>query len=357
MKKSTAIFFLTLLSSLSYSQGKIFSAIKKGDIQYISEYIAKGKDLNVTVKEFAKDDYTKKKISYSFEILEYAATHADESIISLFLNNKDRFNNFQVSLNKAFAASISGGNMKVIKLLLDSGADINAICQICYGQVAIQTALEYSNFELFNYLLQKGADLNVHNSFNRTLLHSVAHTHNSEAAKLLIEKGLDLNAVDNDGATPLIYAASNGDLAMFKLLIDNGAILMTKEFDNSDVLMSAVENNNLDLINFILDKGFDINQKNNDDDTPLIFAASSKQPQVVSLLISKGGDINHVNKKGETALLWAIWNNDVETARILIEKGADITFIDYLKPSKKYINDPVFIQYLKEKIKAKLEYL
>ena len=56
-------------------------------------------------------------------------------------------------------------------------------------------------------------------------------------------------------------------------------------------------------------------------------------------------------------MLWAIWNNDVETARILIEKGADITFIDYLKPSKKYINDPVFIQYLKEKIKAKLEYL
>ncbi len=353
MKKSILILFITSFSCLSYSQSNIFKAIEKGDTQYVLEYISKNKNLNVKEKLSATDDYSKKKIIYSFEILEYAATHADENIISLLLNNKGRFNNFQVSLNKAFAASISSGNLKVIKILLDSGADVNAVCQICYGQTAIQTAIEYSNFDLFNYLIQNGAELKVHNNFNRTLLHSVAHTQNIEAAKLLIAKGLDLNAQDKDGATPLIYAASNGDFEMFKLLISNGAILMAKEFDGSDVLMSAVENSNLDLVNFILDKGFDINQKNNNDDTPIIIASYSKQPKVVELLVSKGANINQTNSKGETALLWAIWNNDVETAKILIAKGADLNSIDYLKPAKRYIKDNVFIEYLKDKIKAK----
>lgn len=339
------------MGTLGFSQSKIFKAIQDGDAQFVSDYIAKGKDLKVLYKATAVDGYSEKKISYDFEILEYAAHLGNEPIIKLLLSNKDKFVNFQTSLNKAFAASISNGNVAVIKLLLDAGADINSVCEICYGQTGIQTALEYSNFELFNFLLKNNAKLNVQNNFKRTLLHSVAHTGNVEIAKLLIDKGLDINAQDEDGATPLIYAASNGDAAMFKLFVEKGATIAMKENDGTDVLMNAAEKGNEEIVNFLIDKQCDVNIMNNDKDTPLIYAVAQKQPAIVKLLVSRGADVNLTNSKNETALLWAIWNGDVETSKLLIENGADLKYTDYLKQAKKYIKDQEFIKYLSSKVK------
>lgn len=351
MKKLILVLCIILSGQLCFSQSKIFKAIQDGDNEFVIEYISKGKDLNVLYKATAVDGYSQKKISYSFEVLEYAANQGDEKIVKLLLNSKNRFNNFQSSLNKAFASSISNGNMAVIKLLLDAGADVNSVCQICYGQTAIQTALEYASFDLYNYLLQNGANLNVQNNFGRTLLHSVAHTGNIEIAKQLLEKGLDINSRDVDGATPLIYAASNGDPVMFKLLVEKGATIAIKENDGTDVLMNAVVKGNLDIVNFLLDKRCDINIMNDDKNTPLIFATTEKQFSIAELLISRGADVNIMNSKGETALIWAIWNDDVKIAQLLIDKGADLKNMDYLKQAKKYIKDQTFIKYLEEKIK------
>ena len=355
MRKLIVLICIILTSNLTNSQSNVFKAVINGDVQFIANYIKEGKDLNVLYKATAVDEYDQKKISYSFDLLEYAAIHEKTDIIKLFLTNKDKFKDFQHSLNQAFAASISKGNLDIVKLLIDSGADINSVCEVCYQQTAIHTSIEYSYFDIFNFLLEKGANIKTHNSFGRTLLHSVAHTGNVEIAKQLIDKGLDVNAQDNDGATPLIYAASNGNYPMFKMLPDKGAELSIKENDGNDVLMNAIENGNLDIVNFLIDKCSNINATNNDEETALIYAAALKKPEIVKLLLAKGADINLVNKKGESALLWAIWNNDVELATLIIDNGADLTIMDYLKPAKKYIKDKAFIENLKNKIEVKEE--
>lgn len=351
MKKLIILCFIVLFGNVSFSQSKIFKAIEKGDIQLVTSYISEGKDLNVLYEATSVDEYEQKKISYSFELIEYAAVQDQLAIVKLFVNQKDRLKDFNMSISKAFAASISKGDIVLTKYLLENGADINTICGICYQQTAIHTALEYSYFDIFDLLFEKDAKVDGINSFGRTLLHSVAHTGNVPIAEKLIQKGLDINAQDNDGATPVIYAASNGFFDMFKMLVDKGADLSIKENDGSGVLMSAVEFGNIDIINFLLDRKCDVNIKNNDNDTPLIFAASLKKPDVAKLLISKGADLNIVNSKGESVLLWAIWNGDAELARAIIDKGADLTNMDYLKPAKKYIKDQSFIDYLKAKIK------
>ncbi|GEM_PF-2975767 len=355
MKKTILALSLALLSTLSYSQSKIYKAVRNGDVQFVSDYIKSGQDLNVQYKATTVDEYNNEKISHTFDLLEYAANQGNEEIIKLLLGSKDLFSDFENSLNKAFAASISHGKIEIIKLFLDNGADIDSRCEVCYGQAAIQTALEYGYFDIFTYLFQNGAKLDVQNNYGRTLLHSIAHTGNTEIAKLLIEKGLGVNTQDVDGATPLIYAASNGEFEMFKLLLDKGAEPIMKENDGSDVLMSAVENGNPDIVNFLLEKYCDVNYKNNDNETPLIIASQAKKSNIVQLLITKGAEVNPANSKGETALLWAIWNDDVETAKLLIEKGADLTAMDYLKPAKKYVKDKSFVEYLKTKTNTKKE--
>jgi len=351
MKKQLLLLCLLLISSISFSQSKIFKAIQNDDVNYVSEYIKKGKDLNVVNNVKLVNEYDQKTEKYSYELFEYAANHGNEEIIKLFLSNKDKFSNFQISLNKAFAASISNGKLEITKLLFEAGADVNSVCNLCYGQTAIQIALEYSYFDIFNFLLKNGADLKVQNSNGRTLLHSVSHTGNVEVAKILIDNDLDINAEDNDGATPLIYAAINGNLELFMLLVDKGANLSAIENDSSDVLMNAASGGNLDIVNYLLNKNFNVNYQNKDGDTPLLFATIDKQLQVVKLLIDKGADIDLSNKKEETALLWAIWNDDAETAKFLVDNGANLFYMDYLKQAKKYIKDKDFIKYLAEKTK------
>lgn len=351
MKKIHLLLYLVLIGNLSFSQSKIFKAIDNDDVKYISEYISKGKELNVVNKVKLFNEYDQKTEKYSYELFEYAANHGNEEIIKLLLGCKDRFVNYQTSLNKAFAASISKGKLETTKLLLEAGADVNSVCNLCYGQTAIQIALEYSYFDIFNFLLKNGADLKVQNTNGRTLLHSVSHTGNVEVAKILIDNDLDINAKDNDGATPLMYAAINGKLELFMLLVDKGANLSAIENDSSDVFMNATSGGNLEIVNYLLNKNFNVNYQNKDGDTPLLVATIDKQLQVVKLLIDKGADIDISNKKEETALLWAIWNNDVETAKFLVDNGADLFYTDYLKQAKKYIKDKDFIKYLAEKTK------
>jgi len=351
MKKIHLLIYLILIGNLSFSQSKIFKAVKNDDVKYVSEYISKGKDLNVVNNVKLFNEYDQKTEKYGYELFEYAANHGNEEIIKLLLGCKDRFTNYQTSLNKAFAASISNGKLEITKLLFNAGADINSVCNLCYGQTAIQIALEYSYFDIFSFLLKNGADLKVQNSDGRTLMHSVSHTGNIEVANILIDNDLDINARDNDGATPLMYAAINGKLDLFMFLVDKGANLSAIENDSSDVLMNAASGGNLDIVNYLLNKDFNVNYQNKDGDSPLLVATMDKQFQVVKLLIDKGADIDLPNKKDETALLWAIWNNDAETARILVDNGANLFYMDYLKPAKKYIKDKGFIKYLAEKTK------
>ena len=347
------LFGIVLILAVSFplhGQKKFYKAIRKGNQDAVSSYISSGGDLDQDYEDFLYDPYYGDKNSYDFTPMEYAAFFQQTEVLRLIMQHKESITGYQVCLDKAFGISISSGNMEMIRLLMDAGADINTKCSTCYGQSAIQIALEYSNFELVEELMKHDANLQVSSDMGRTLLHSVAHSDNILLAGKLIDAGLDVNAMDEDGATPVLFATSNGKFEMLKLFEEHGADLLVVENNGNDLMMNAAIGGNVESIGYLIEKGISINNYNNDDWTPLLFACRENHQEIVEILINASADIQIYNNEGETPLLWAIWNGNTVMARTLIEAGTDLqNLYDYRKYAKKNIKDKAFLLFLDNK--------
>jgi hypothetical protein len=113
--------------------------------------------------------------------------------------------------------------LKIASLLLAKGCDMNA--KSIYGHFPLYNALEERNLEVANLLIESGADINavVTDDGGETALHIAAKYDDEEIALELITRGADINAKTHQGQTPVFLAALHNCEKMVKLLIDHCA--------------------------------------------------------------------------------------------------------------------------------------
>ncbi|MBA3602200.1 MAG: ankyrin repeat domain-containing protein [Parachlamydiaceae bacterium] len=117
-----------------------------------------------------------------------------------------------------------GPSINFLQILAKNTININSIDS--NGKTALTYAVSQCNFKLVQFLIKKGADVNVKLNFNgRSLLHfSVQSQSNSRIMKLLLQQCNDLptqiNVQDENGWTPLHHATFNLNVEMVKLLTD-----------------------------------------------------------------------------------------------------------------------------------------
>ncbi|WP_078544924.1 ankyrin repeat domain-containing protein [Litchfieldia alkalitelluris] len=121
------------------------------------------------------------------------------------------------------------GNADVVKVLIDYGANINAISHSKISYIPSNTALHAAiagerNIEVIKLLLTNGADTTIFDSNGHTALHSAAfHDDNVEVLKLLLNHGVEVNAKLDDGVTALELAVEKGYERVVEVLRENGA--------------------------------------------------------------------------------------------------------------------------------------
>ncbi|EAY21207.1 hypothetical protein TVAG_283760 [Trichomonas vaginalis G3] len=93
------------------------------------------------------------------------------------------------------------------------------------GLAPIHLSIKYNNSDLFDYLLEIGADINQKNGFGETPLVMACKMLNSdiEMVSYLIKKGADVNIPDRFANTPLHYAVLRDHVQIAQMLIENGA--------------------------------------------------------------------------------------------------------------------------------------
>jgi ankyrin repeat protein len=122
------------------------------------------------------------------------------------------------------------GNKDAVQVLLDYGADVNAVSHSKIAYIPSNTALHAAiagkrNVDVIKLLLDHNAQTNIFDSNGHTCLHTAAfHDNNVEIIRLLIDHGADVNARVEGGETALSLAIKHGNHNVAELLRQYGAL-------------------------------------------------------------------------------------------------------------------------------------
>ena len=204
----------------------------------------------------------------------------------------------------------SGNHIGCIKLLINSGADVNKKSSI-YREIALLCSIQesYSDREI-------GANVNSTNA--RSLTASGVG-----ALKLLLEAGVDVNICDISGVSCIMKAAANGNAECMKELIKAGADVNGFSINGVSALMFTLIVNNIQCLEILLGTGANVNEQSNFGPTALMYAARKGHAQALECLLESGADVNFVATNGETALKLATKNGHTQCVELLIA-AADV---------------------------------
>jgi len=158
------------------------------------------------------------------------------------------------------------------------------------GYTLLHFAVEENRLEMVNYLLESGANPNLHMKYDQStpLMLAISLLPPDENAfqivSSLVKYGADVNAIKEGGRRPLHLCRSDDYIKYCELLLLNGA---------------------------------DVDAKADTGSTPLHFATYGKYKSIVALLLQHGADASFKNDYGRSALDYATESGDAALMKVL----------------------------------------
>ena len=276
--KQFLLMMLFVLFGLQYADGQLAADKPKPLLEAI-----KNRDF-VKIREMYKQDpqclYEKFNRNYfedSYASLKYAIENGDKKTLMEQIQEAIDIN-IPKSHDLPISQAIRSGNLEMVKLLVDHGAEINAPTEDVTPPFI--WAIQSGNLDIVKYLVENGAKLSF--TVGKDLLLRGAQNH-LDVFKYLLTLDIGSGSMPPTGDTALHY-------------VDNSEAI--------DILLAA---------------GYDPNKKNNEGFTPLDIAIRDLNYGKIKQLIAKGAD-----RKGRHFLVLAVYCGDLEMAQKLLDEGEDI---------------------------------
>jgi len=204
--------------------------------------------------------------------------------------------------------AVNYNHTKVVKRLIDAGADVNKTNKFGASQLFI--AVYEGNFKMVEALLSKGA--NISENWKEWPFLKNPKTIEHEKIVALFNKAM------------LLYqACSEGNTATFNDLLEQG-VGFNFSYKGKPLLYVAAEKGNTDIVNVLIKNGKDAN-KQCGNDLPILAAIRKGHVNVVQALINRGADVNQASEFGDTPLFTAAFLGNFKIVELLLNKGADIS--------------------------------
>lgn len=223
------------------------------------------------------------------------------------------------------------------------------------GSTLLYTACYNGDLEVVKILLQSGADPNI-KSNGATNLYIVSWRNYASIIDELIKYDAKINEPNDntDGAPPLLYAVMQNNIDCVKSLLKHGANLTympmyipyyRSELNNNIESMRvclyyAIMRNQIDIIIKIIEKDNKIINMIYNNNTPLHDACYIGNVDIVTELIKRGANVNSLTLNNNTPLDITVSGGYYLIFDILIKKNAifDYERLDNLLTS--VVNDP-----------------
>lgn len=287
-----------------------------------------------------------------------AAGNGSRNIVESLLDAGADINAVDIEIGLgAFGYALDNHHMRLAKYLLDKGAipnygisDTLPLAVAEHGDMELILAIEArgcvivtpelkgrigfvaarnKDGEVFDYILNHGADLNHGNDLGYTPLILASLTNHPELVVRYLARGDDPDLEDIDNETALSLAIEKEH----KVIIDMLRQSNTQKQDylsvpEGEIMFEASQDGALGTILDLHDAGQSINIKDAEGNTPLMLAAKAGHVGVVRSLYHLGAAINHKNKAGLSASNLAKQDGQEKVLKTLLEFGATDSMFD-----------------------------
>src|SRR6218665_30777 len=249
----------------------------------------------------------------------------------------------------------SRGNVEVLEYLLSKGAKVNLEDSHGASPMGFAVGGGQTDTKVYDAFIRAGADVKVVNRDGANLLLlGIAGDKDLALTNYFVSKGLSLQSKDAAGNTAFNYAARTGNIALMKTLLDKGV----KYTDNAMIMAAQgtrASSTTLETYQFL--EGLKIKPtatNANGENVLHILARKANQKEIISYFISKGVNPAQADNEGNTAFINAAANNkDTAAITLLLGNPKNINQVNKKRVSALAIavrsNSPEIVKFLLSK--------
>jgi ankyrin repeat protein len=250
----------------------------------------------------------------------------------LLAQNGDNVNKNTISGRTYVFWAANRSNTELMEYLIAKGAKVNMRDSVGYTVLTYAAAGGMTNTKVYDICIREGANPKIERIRGgaNALLLVAPFDRDFSLISYFINKGVDVKSTDSLGKTAFDYALRSGSIDVLKALIAKGV-----EYDKDGMLAASVGSRGgtlatLELYKYLEELKFNPNVISATGENSLHYVVRRpKQLDIINYFIGKGLDVNKVNNEGATPLMYAAsTNTDLETIAMLIAKSKNINQVD-----------------------------
>ncbi|XP_052080990.1 uncharacterized protein LOC127718961 isoform X2 [Mytilus californianus] len=232
--------------------------------------------------------------------------------------------------------SASGGYSDIVHFLI-AIIKSNVENEDGRGRTSLYRAAEGGNINVVKLLLEKNADVLHCNYDKESPLYVACKGGHQTTVELFLQNDANVLQCDNDEKSPLYVACEGGHKDIVEMLLNYKVDIFKCNYEERSPLFVACVGGRIDIVELLLQNNADISKCNNEEKSPLYVACEKGHANIVELLLQNNADISKCNNEEKSPLYVACEGGHADIVELLLQNNADVSKCNYEEKSPLFV--------------------